>query len=165
LRSPFLHWDWGSPKVIPRLEALHQGPGIDQRGSVQIPSHIFSSDSVFGLGFLDLKQRPHVHVSFRRPLGSRNVPQTVCGKVEAGLTVRESANHSRAPPDLPHDALQRIVGPHLVPVDVGKGVKGECLVNTISRASCPAGKHSPWITLWKQINRGRPEGEDALEGL
>ncbi|MGA1291108.1 MAG: hypothetical protein ACO30R_07900, partial [Ilumatobacteraceae bacterium] len=34
-------------------------------GSVQILSHIFSSDGGFGLGFLGLKQWPHVHVPFR----------------------------------------------------------------------------------------------------
>ena len=34
-------------------------------GSVQILSHIFSSDSGFGLGFLGLKQWPHVHVALR----------------------------------------------------------------------------------------------------
>ena len=32
---------------------------------VQILSHIFSSDSGFGLGFLGLKQWPHVHVALR----------------------------------------------------------------------------------------------------
>ena len=35
------------------------------QGSVQILSHIFSSDSGFGLGFLGLKQWPHVHVALR----------------------------------------------------------------------------------------------------
>jgi len=34
-------------------------------GDVQILSHIFSSDSGFGLGFLGLKQWPHVHVALR----------------------------------------------------------------------------------------------------
>jgi hypothetical protein len=52
------------------------------------------------------------------------VPQTGCRKIEAGLTVRECADHSCPTPDLPHDALQRIVGPDLVPVDVREGIVG-----------------------------------------
>jgi hypothetical protein len=40
----------------------------DRRGSVQILSHIFSSDGGFGWVFLGLKQWPHVHVPFRRRL-------------------------------------------------------------------------------------------------
>ncbi len=34
-------------------------------GSLQILSHIFSSDGGFGWVFLGLKQWPHVHVPFR----------------------------------------------------------------------------------------------------
>ena len=40
------------------------GLGIFE-GGVQILSHIFSSDGGFGLGFLGLKQWPHVHVALR----------------------------------------------------------------------------------------------------
>jgi predicted NBD/HSP70 family sugar kinase len=39
--------------------------GSVQIGSVQILSHIFSSDGGFGWVFLGLKQWPHVHVPFR----------------------------------------------------------------------------------------------------
>ena len=38
---------------------------MSELGGVQILSHIFSSDSGFGLGFLGLKQWPHVHVALR----------------------------------------------------------------------------------------------------
>jgi len=56
------------------------------------------------------------------------VPQTGCSKVEAGLTIRESANHSRPTSDLPHDALQWVVCSDLLPVDIGEGVVAQGLV-------------------------------------
>src|SRR5262249_53534204 len=39
-----------------------------------------------------------------------DVAQPCGGKVERGLTVRERAHHTRAPPDLAQDALEGVVG-------------------------------------------------------
>lgn len=44
------------PKPVRRIEVI---------GSVQILSHIFSSDGGFGWVFVGLKQWPHVHVALR----------------------------------------------------------------------------------------------------
>jgi len=40
------------------------------------------------------------------------VAQPCGGKVELGLTIKERAHHTRAPPDLAQDALERVVNWH-----------------------------------------------------
>jgi hypothetical protein len=58
---------------MPGLEKLELNPGSQKKsrgkkarkGSVQILSHIFSSDGGFGWVFVGLKQWPHVHVALR----------------------------------------------------------------------------------------------------
>ena len=51
------------------------------------------------------------------------------GKVECGLTVRERAHHTRAPPDLAQDALEGVVGANPPPVLLREGVVGERLLD------------------------------------
>src|SRR5262245_47819772 len=51
------------------------------------------------------------------------------GEVERGLTVRERAHDTRAPPDLAQDALERVVGANPPPVLLREGVVGECFLD------------------------------------
>src|SRR5918995_6969134 len=67
-------------------------------------------------------ERRHVHVLAGRPVCASDVAKTRRGQVQAGLAIRESANHTRSSPDLAHDALQRIVGAELDPVAIRKGI-------------------------------------------
>src|SRR5262245_11270120 len=55
-------------------------------------------------------QQLDVQISLRRPRRAGDVAQPCGGEVERGLTVRERAHDTRAPPDLAQDALERVVG-------------------------------------------------------
>src|SRR5262249_22799038 len=48
---------------------------------------------------------------------------------ERGLTVRERAHDTRAPPDLAQDALERVVGANPPPVLLRAGVVGACFLD------------------------------------
>src|SRR5215831_7291431 len=50
------------------------------------------------------------HTKFRAPRRAGDVAQPCGGEIERGLTVRERAHDTRAPPDLAQDALERVVG-------------------------------------------------------
>ena len=95
---------------------------------------------------LRLVERPHVHVALGRPCRSRDVAQPCCGQVETGLAVRKGAHDACSAADLSHDALQRIVGPNLLPVNVREGVVGQRLVDTLlDEVSCLAHLAGPKI--------------------
>jgi hypothetical protein len=59
---------------------------------------------------------------FGRPRRAGDVAQPCGGEVERGLTVRERAHDTRAPPDLVQDALERVVGANPPPVLLREGV-------------------------------------------
>src|SRR5262245_15374990 len=74
-------------------------------------------------------QQLDVQISLRRPRRAGDVAQPCGGEVERGLTVRERAHDTRAPPDLAQDALERVVGANPPPVLLREGVVGECLLD------------------------------------
>src|SRR5262245_66257712 len=61
-------------------------------------------------------QQLDVQIFFGRPRRAGDVAQPCGGEVERGLTVRERAHDTRAPPDLAQDALERVVGANPPPV-------------------------------------------------
>lgn len=65
------------------------------------------------------------------------------GEIETGLAIGECTDDAGPPPDLPHDAFERIVGADLVPMNVGEGIVGQRLVdaafNKIGRCVHPGG--------------------------
>src|SRR5262245_43162372 len=74
-------------------------------------------------------QQLDVQISFGRPRRAGDVAQPRGGEVERGLTVRERAHDTRAPPDLAQDALERVVGANPPPVLLREGVVSECFVD------------------------------------
>src|SRR5260221_1558348 len=64
-----------------------------------------------------------------RPRRTGDVAQPSGSEVERGLTVRERAHDTRAPPDLAQDALERVVGANAPPVLLREGVVGECFLD------------------------------------
>src|SRR5262245_43471377 len=65
------------------------------------------------------------HTKFRAPRRAGDVAQPCGGEVERGLTVRERAHDTRAPPDLAQDALERVVAANPPPVLLREGVVGK----------------------------------------
>ncbi len=63
------------------------------------------------------------------PCRAGDVAQPGGGEVERGLTIRECAYDTRAPPDLAQDALERVVGANPPPVLLREGVVGERLLD------------------------------------
>ena len=57
------------------------------------------------------------------------MPQPGRGKIERGLSIRECADHPRAPSDLTQDALKRIVGADATPVLLWERVIGQRLLD------------------------------------
>src|SRR5262249_50839253 len=82
-----------------------------------------------GTSHLLVLQQLDVQIFFGRPRRAGAVAQPCGGKVERGLTVRERAHHTRAPPDLAQDALERVVGANPPPVLLREGVVGECFLD------------------------------------
>ena len=63
-----------------------------------------------------------VQISLGRPRRAGDVAQPCGGEVKRGLTVRERAHDTRAPPNLAQDALERVVGANPPPVLLREGV-------------------------------------------
>src|SRR5262245_6072241 len=74
-------------------------------------------------------QQLDVQISLRRPRRAGDVAQPCGCEVERGLTVRECAHDTCAPPDLTQDALERVVGANPPPVLLREGVVGECFLD------------------------------------
>lgn len=56
------------------------------------------------------------------------------GQVATGLTVREWADNARAPSDLAHQPLQRIISANTPPVFVRKGIKAQRLFDRFAQS-------------------------------
>src|SRR6516165_3804513 len=76
-----------------------------------------------------LIERPHIHVAFGRPGGAGYVTQPRRGQIETRLAVGECAHHAGSSPDLLHDALEWIVGPDLLPMNIRKSVVTQRLLH------------------------------------
>lgn len=70
----------------------------------------------------------HVEVHSGAPLRACDVAQSGAHEHQRGTTVREAADDARAPADLAHDALHRIVGADAPPMLLGEGVVRQGLV-------------------------------------
>jgi hypothetical protein len=66
-----------------------------------------------------------------RPRRAGDVTQPCGGEVERGLTVRERAHDTRAPPDLAQDALERVVGANPPPMLLQESVVGAATSKTL----------------------------------
>jgi hypothetical protein len=109
-------------RTRPSLRHLRRGPRFP--AAHQNLSHSCSGEGSGGFGSLRV-EGSHVHVLPGQPLGAGDVPQPGGGQVEAWPPIRERANHAGSPANFLHDALKRVVGPDLLPVDVREGGVGQ----------------------------------------
>ena len=117
------------PKLIRRYQ--RRFPGFDEKiGSMYARGGVVQNFRVFVRRRLRLASSAADRVvacscSISRTRRSSNLAQPCCRQVEARLTIRKGSDHTCAAPDLFHDPLERIVGPDLMPVDVGGGIIGQ----------------------------------------
>src|SRR5262245_66080190 len=93
-------------------------------------------------------QQLDVQISLRRPRRAGDVAQPCGGEVERGLTVRERAHDTRAPPDLAQDALERVVGANPPPVLLREGVVA--ISRTLVEHGTTPGRTAWWESGWRR---------------
>src|SRR5215472_10238424 len=96
-----------------------------------------------GTSHLLVLQQLDVQISFGRPRRAGDVAQPCGGEVERGLTVRERAHDTRAPPDLAQDALERVVGANPPPVLLREGVVVSVSSTAVSTSSAARLRRRP----------------------